>query len=779
MTAIQPTNSDNSQVSEARRFLKPLKRKLWLNSIGSRLFLSIMTGAVVGLGITATLFYQTLEQRSTSEIRGILNNQVGNIETKLGETRYFIKGMASTIEFARNQQGIQSKEAYKQLVLNSFLKRPPLAMATYFLQTSRGVVSDTEWFGPYYYVDQKASGQVGKKLPAPNSNVIYSELFADDNYPTRDYYKIELAAPEENFYIEPLDWYGITMTSSMTKVRDRQNKVIGLAGVDISINQISQGIQSSVLDNAGYFTLLSAQGKLLSYPPDPKKAKGIESYETIPALKQNWNQLAGQKSGLIREGGNYWFYQRVPSNNWLMVAVVPESVVKAPILRITLLGTLVAAAILAGIVALFVQRLNRGLKPILDECNKLAAADASTQELLNNQDEVGQLSTSFFNLLNQVKQNEDTLRQESAMRLALEEEQRRATETESVILQNDIEKLLNVVSAVEEGNLTIQAPVSDRLTGLISDTLNRLIEELAAVMAQVSSAAQNVSNNSQRLQGIAGTVAQNANQQADSVSEALSLSSQVEKSAQATVEELQHSNEILLSLIQKVKEGQKAINSLTQGTTVLQQGTDQIIQQMKTMGEFVGLAEQLVQDQNHIATQTQILALNASLVAARSAEQKDPRKFAAAAQEFEAIADQVSQLAQQTNEGLASLEQRTAQIQKVIASVDTEVQGLGSLVTGFTQGVEQSNLAFNSVQAVTTTIVETSDQVAQSSQEIIQRAQSTASAVKAIVDLAQKTADLTLDARQQSESMGQLSAQLLQRIEFFQLPAMALQPTEK
>jgi methyl-accepting chemotaxis protein PixJ len=770
MSAIQPTTTDSPQPPTSNPTLQLINRQPWLNSIGSRLFFSVIAGATLGLGITATLFYQILEQRSTSEIRGLLDKQVSQVETQLGEARYFIKGMANTIEFARNEQKVSGKEPYKQLVFKSFLKRPNLAMAAYFLQAPNGIVTDTKWFAPYYYIDQKAPGQQGQKLAAPYSNVIYSDLWTDDDYPNKDYYKTEIASSQESLLLEPYIWYGTTMTSFMTKVRDSQNKIIGLAGVDINVNQIGQNLQTTVLEDAGYFSLLSEQGKLLSHPPDPKKAKAIESYQTIPALKQNWKQLTSQKAGFIREGGNYWFYQRVPSNNWLMLAVVPESAVLGPMRRIILLGSLAAAGILAAIVALFVRSLNRSLKPILDECNKLAQADAATQELLNSQDEVGRLSTSFFNLLEQVKENENTIRQEAAMRLALEEEQRRVKETESAILQGDIAELLDVVSAVEEGNLGVQAPVSDRVTGLVSDTLNRLIEELAAVMSQVSSAARNVSSNSQVMKDIAGTVADNADRQAESVSEVLGLSSQVEQSARATVEELQHSNRILLSLTERVKEGQSAINSLTQGTTTLQQGTEQIIQQMKTLGEFIGLTEQLVQDQNQIAAQTQILALNASLVAARSAEQKDPAKFAAAAQEFEAIANQVSQLAQQTNQDLANLEQRTAQIQKVLVSVDTEVQGLGSLVSGFAESVERSNLAFNSVQAVTTSVVQTSQQVADSSQDIIDNARSTADAVKAIVQLAQKTADLTLNARQQSESMGQLSTQLLQRVEFFRLP---------
>jgi twitching motility protein PilJ len=364
----------------------------------------------------------------------------------------------------------------------------------------------------------------------------------------------------------------------------------------------------------------------------------------------------------------------------------------------------------------------------------------------------------------------DNLQQEATLR----QEKEQQILSESEVLQADIEQLLDAVSSVEEGDLTIQAPVSDRVTGLVSDTLNRLIEELGAVIFQVLGAARQVSHNTQALEAIAGKVSNNAMLQADSVAEAITLSGQVEQSAMATVEDLQRSNQTLRSLTQTVQEGQSAINTLTQGTVTLQQGTDQIIQQMKTLGEFVGLAEQFVQDQNQIATQTQILALNASLVAARAAEQKDPRKFAIAAQEFEAIAEQVGQLAQQTNEGLASLEQRTLQIQNVVASVDAEVQGLGSLVSGFTQGVGQSNEAFNSVQTVTATVVQTGEQIAQSSQSIIDRVQSTATAMKAIVSLAEKTTQLTQAVRKQSESMGQSSTQLLQRVEFFRLPSANL-----
>ncbi|HEY9651282.1 MAG TPA: methyl-accepting chemotaxis protein, partial [Coleofasciculaceae cyanobacterium] len=204
---------------------------------------------------------------------------------------------------------------------------------------------------------------------------------------------------------------------------------------------------------------------------------------------------------------------------------------------------------------------------------------------------------------------------------------------------------------------------------------------------------------------------------------------------------------------------------------VLQDGTDRIMQRVKTLGEFVGLADQFVQNQNQIALNTQTLSLNASLVAARASEQRDPRQFVIVAREFEFIAEQVSQLAQQTSEGLTALEQQSTQIYSVVSAVDGDVQGLGELVRQFTIGVEQSNQVFDRIQIVTGEAVQAGDAVAHFSQDIVEAAQTTARVIRDIAGLANKTAELTQIAQDRSDQMDLLSAQLLQNVQFFQLPS--------
>jgi methyl-accepting chemotaxis protein PixJ len=365
------------------------------------------------------------------------------------------------------------------------------------------------------------------------------------------------------------------------------------------------------------------------------------------------------------------------------------------------------------------------------------------------------------------------------LQLAGESEQRqvkeRLTRAENEELQQDIGELLDVVSEIESGNLTIQVQVNDRATGLVGDTLNRLIEELGRTLREVSIAAKRVDANSKVQKEMANTVAENANQQAEEVSQMLLLTRRMRQSAENTMQQSVVTGDRLVTLQSTVMTGQKTIANLDLEIATLQAGSDRIVQEMKTLGEFVGLADRFVQDQSEIVTQTQILALNASLVAARAAEQRDPKQFATVAREFELIASQVSQLAQQTNEGLATLEQRNSQIHKVVSSVDRDVQTLGGLVTTFTQGVKQTSDVFSTVQTVTEDAVRSGQMVSTTSERIVAAADATTLAIESISSLSEQIADRSQDARSLGDRLNILSTDLLTNIQIFKLPVADLE----
>ncbi|HAG84628.1 MAG TPA: serine/threonine protein phosphatase [Cyanobacteria bacterium UBA12227] len=405
-----------------------------LKSIGAKLFLFVLAGSLVGLGGLSCWFYQLLKNQAKIEIQKTLNQKVGAIELELAKTEAFTFSMSAAVKTMYDLK-IADPEAYKKLVFEFFLKRPNLAMAVYFGQTSFGVIKNREWFFPYFYPDPGIAGAIGKPLPSPYNTIRYSDLFVDDNYPEQDYYKIPVNAWKK-VWLEPFDWHGITMTSLLEPFYDNSGKMIGIVGADVNVTALSDQVKGSVTSGAGYFIILSEQGKLLAYPPDPKKAQERQSYQDVPTLKLLWQKMPKNEAGIIQLEGNFWAYQRVPNTNWLMIAAVPRAVVLTPVLVSAVGGALAAGVVLALVIVLFVRQLNQRLQPILDECYKLAETNSHRTEdrgefsdknlgkisfdNTNNKlqealvfngarDELGVLSAAFNRMAEQLKESFETL----------------------------------------------------------------------------------------------------------------------------------------------------------------------------------------------------------------------------------------------------------------------------------------------------------------------------------------------------------------------------------
>lgn len=468
----------------------------------------------------------------------------------------------------------------------------------------------------------------------------------------------------------------------------------------------------------------------------------------------------------------------LPDLNWgafLLIETQTAFAIQLQLAQLLLIGSAVVGVVVAVIGALLA---NQAVKPVLDAAQtvkKIGQGNLDVRVMVSGSDELATLGYTINQMAGRLKLSLDQLRNYSAEL----ETQKEEVEQNSLLLQQDVGHILDVVSTIESGDLTIEADVNDRMTGLVSDTLNRLIEQLAQVLSQVAQTAQQVSIGSLSLGDLAKTVAINADQQAIGVTDILKLMANVEQATSLSSEKIQDIEQALIKVKTALNQGQQTLTGMTEGITTLRQGTDRTIQRMKVLGEFVGLADRFVQEQGQIAAMTQVLALNASLVAARATEQRDPRQFAVVAREFESIADQVGSLAQQTNEALNNLQTQTEQIHTVVAGIDTDVQGLGNLVGGFTVGVDRSAQVFAQVQTVTQEVLQAGEGVTQSGQQIHLATQDTTQAVRAIADLAKQTAQLTQSAQQQSETLGSLSQQLLRAIQFFQLPNAPLASSDE
>ncbi|NMF60783.1 methyl-accepting chemotaxis protein [Pseudanabaena yagii] len=738
-------------------------------SIGLGLLLIAIGTSLIGLGGLGYLFYQELLSSSKREVSQSAELQSTQIESKLNSVRQAADGVALNAK-ALSQQAPKPKtvDQYQKLVIDGFPKSEAVA-GIGIAQNENLLFTVPKPTVPYVLKEQSGLKLEGatQKLPAPNDKLLAGNRTDFQNSPL---YKSPITKSKEA-WSEPYSALGKTIVTYSSPILDGQ-KVLGVVNADAIANNLVASTNASANSESKVgFVVVSASGKVIT--SSDQLATQLQNPATTEAIKNLAQQAKAQPTGIAQTGGNLWAYRKIEGSDWIVAASLPESEITNKLLILVGGAAIGISTILAIAILSFVNSLKKRLQPLTEECDRFLAQQGATKINIAGKDEIDQLGLSLKNTLQKAKTSELRLRSEASQAATLDDTtsaQIQQSFAEAELMEEEVGNLLDVVSSMEEGDLTVEAQVNDRATGLVADTLNRLREKLIEVISSVLGTAQQVAQGASDLEALAQTVVLNTAEQAQSVAQGQALTAQVAAIAQRSSEQVSVANQSLQGVRDTVTSGQTAIDNLTESISVLQTGSAQIVQRMKTLGEFVGLAEQFVQDQGQIAQLTQVLALNATLVASRAAEQKDPNQFAGVAREFEAIAGQVNDLATQTNEGLTVLQQRTSQIQTVVTAIDAEVQNLSGLVSGFTTGVESSQFAFHSIQIATEEVVQIGQTITDSSLEITEAAGSTASYISEIAQLADRTADLTRAARQQAEAMGNQAQQLLQGIQFFRLP---------
>jgi twitching motility protein PilJ len=325
-------------------------------------------------------------------------------------------------------------------------------------------------------------------------------------------------------------------------------------------------------------------------------------------------------------------------------------------------------------------------------------------------------------------------------------------------LQADVEQILQILSQVAEGNLVIEGESSS----FVIDSIKQAIARIADTLQGLAHRSQALTKDMDQLQTLAQELTSQAQQQQASLQETQAKIQRIVQLVQSTQEQEQIASQTSQLAKLAVQEGEQGMLSLRDSINSLQQGTALIVQRIRSLNEFVNLAKQFVLDQKRLASLTQVLAMNASMVAARALEQREPDQFASVAREFAAIASQVNNLATQTNQGLVVLQQRTGFVEVVVSGIDKDVKDVSSLVQEFTQSVDQSRQSFDHLKQVSDQVVqveqavlEANKAIGQALNESLNSAQLLVAATQNLIQQAQRTHSQTQELRQHLDQMSQ------------------------
>jgi len=297
---------------------------------------------------------------------------------------------------------------------------------------------------------------------------------------------------------------------------------------------------------------------------------------------------------------------------------------------------------------------------------------------------------------------------------ALEREAKRANEQN----QAAILRLMNELQEVADGDLTVQATVSEEITGAIADSVNYTIEELRALVAKVNATSGMVGQASQQAQTLSSRLLALTDRQAVEIKQTgaaiLDLATRMrEVSGRAS-----EAAEVARESLDAASRGRQAVAKTMSGMDGIRDQIQSTAKRIKRLGESSQEIGEIVDLISDLSEQTHVLALNAAIQAASAGE--EGRGFSAVAQEVQRLAERSARATRQITALIRGIQMDT---QDAVAAMETSTQGVVSgtaLSDAAGQALDQigqvsSSLAvlIEGMAAVTGAEASTADDVAQ------------------------------------------------------------------
>jgi methyl-accepting chemotaxis protein len=509
---------------------------------------------------------------------------------------------------------------------------------------------------------------------------------------SRPWYQAAVAKPGQIIITEPYaDASTGKLVVTIAKTVQTEEGIVGVVALDFDISKLSDALLSKGKELGYLNAIVSAEGNIIMHSDKTLIGKNVKDQEFFQKM------VSGPDSGVL----GYTFnnakritgYKKLP-NGWIYATLVLEkNLMKEVNLQMLISVSITIVAIVLGvIVALFISRVFvvKPINFIVDKAEKIASGDLTVRIDYSSKDEIGKLAAALDKMVLALKEIATTIERDS---------------------QTVKQEASQVAAVSEEVSATIEE-LTAQVDSVNSNVNNAsaAIEEMTSGIEEVAASAQNVAHASQKLSQEAQKVSQLAN------------------------------------------EGQKAILSIADVIVQTREKADVTFQIVEKLSESAKNIGEIVDTINSIAEQTNLLALNAAIEAARAGE---------AGRGFAVVADEIRKLAEESKQAT----QNIANILRGI--VDNSMKASDATketVEIVNKAYSESGLVKSQFEQILQSIVRMSqmtENLAASAQEQSAAAEEMSSAMdsasKSMVSVVEQMNEVTMAIKQQADAISNVA----------------------
>ncbi len=254
--------------------------------------------------------------------------------------------------------------------------------------------------------------------------------------------------------------------------------------------------------------------------------------------------------------------------------------------------------------------------------------------------------------------------------------------------------LLDEMSTLAEGDLTIKATVSDNITGAIADSVNFAVEALRGLVLKIDDTSGKLTRYAEVTHNRINHLSKASSKQSEEIAIASSAIDAMTQSIYKVSQNAKTSSTVANKSLDISKAGARTVRSAIEDMVAVREQIQATSKRIKRLGETSQEVGDIVRLMNDIAEQTNILALNASIQTTGSG----------AVRSFERVTDEVQQLAKRSAEASQKIDVLVSAIQTDTHEAIASMEQTTAKVVASSRNAEAAEEALDEVEEVSTSL---------------------------------------------------------------------------